>query len=82
MNLVSVFELRNCAVVATGFQFSVNWKLAPYPTPAGGLSTPGPSIRQWIFDGLPLAVLLQEIVEGLDRQSVQSGVGFGRQDPQ
>jgi len=37
-------------------------------------------VRQWILDGLPLAVLLQEIVEGLNRQRVQSRVAFGRQD--
>jgi len=28
------------------------------------------SIEQWIFDGLPLAVLLQQIIEGLDCQRV------------
>jgi hypothetical protein len=73
--------MKNCPLVAPSFQFSRFSNLAPTP-PAGGASTPGPSIHQWIFDGLFLAMLLQEVVQSGDRQGIQRRVGFGRQDPQ
>lgn len=78
VNAVSVFDRKNCADMAPGFQFSRFANLAPYPPPAGGLSTPGPSIHQWILDSLFLAVLLQKVVQSGDRQGVQRRVGLGR----
>jgi hypothetical protein len=74
--------MKTCPLVVGASSSPAKGKKAPYPTPAGASLTPGPSIRQRILDALPLAVLLQQIVEGLDRQRVQRPVGFGRQDPQ
>jgi hypothetical protein len=74
MNLVSAFELENCAVVAPAFQFSSNAELTPYPHPAGGAltrSAGAPRERRSAISRIARAVLLEraETSKGLPLSS-------------